>query len=244
VQSTVDSFRALARSSPWRWRTLHFSRRGGLLGDVEAWVRRPGELAVRVGDGSLEYVTGVPYSSSVLTLAAGPAGSAVVPAREERSHRDEGVVLRPDGLVGERPPDWYLELSDPMWENYTWTAMLDPDELSHHVVVEGVQREVRRGRETWRARLVPQPGYAPRCGCCPLLWSEVAAVEEYRNEPERLARFAAEGYPDAHDVALDVQTGVVVSLEPVGGGHSSHRGFELEIHAVDSDLDDVFAGRR
>lgn len=242
MQATVDSFRALARSSPWRWRTLHFTRRGGLLGDVEAWVRRPGELLVRPGDGDLEYVSGVPYSSSVLSLVSGPGGSVVVPASEERSDREAGLVLRPDGLVAERPPDWYVEHSDPMWENYTWTAMLDPDELSHHVVVDDVRPEERRGRETWRARLVPRRGYEPRCGCCPLMWSEVAAVAEYGDEPERLARFAAEGYPEAYDVALDVQTGVVVSLVPVGRDPSDS-GFELEIHEVDADLDAVFAGR-
>jgi hypothetical protein len=238
VRPTVDSYRALARSSPWRWRTLHFTRRG-LLRDVEAWVRRPGDLLVRPAGRPTEYVHGVPYSTTTLTAVS----SSSATADEIVVRGDAAPRFRADGLVAERPPDWYLEHSDPMWENYTWPAMLDPDELSHHVTVDDVRRDDRRGRETWWARLAPEPGYEPRCGCCPLLWSEIAAVAEYGSEPERLASFDAEGYPEAHDVALDVQTGVVVSLEPLGGGPSRHPGFELEIHAVDGDLDAVFAGR-
>ncbi|MBO0846455.1 MAG: hypothetical protein J2P22_13675 [Nocardioides sp.] len=234
MQPTADSYRALARSSPWRWRTLHFTRHGG-LGEVEAWVRRPGRLLVRPADGSLHYVSGAPYSWSPLRSTPGGAVAVDPPTEQE-------PVLRPDGLVAWRPENWYLEHSDPMWENYTWTAMLDPDELSHHVDVDGVEAGVLRGRDVWSARLRPVEGYDPRCGCCPLLWSEVAAVAEYGEEPDRLARFAAEGYPEAYVVALDVQTGVVVSLEPIGVG-PQQLGFSVEIHAVDSDLDAVFAGR-
>jgi hypothetical protein len=240
VQPSADSYRALARSSPWRWRTLHFTRHGG-LGDVEAWVRRPGALLVQPAGGPAEYVHGVPYSTSTLTVVSDPP--AGVALEEITQQGDAAPAFRADGLVGERPTDWYLDHSDPMWENYTWTAMLDPDELSHHVAVDDVRRDDRRGRETWRARLVAEPGYEPRCGCCPLLWSEISVLAEYGDEPDRLARFDAEGYPEAHDVALDVQTGVVVSLEPVGVGPSRRPGFELEIHAVDGDLDAVFAGR-
>jgi hypothetical protein len=232
VQPTVDSFRALARSSPWRWRTLHFTRRGG-LGDVEAWVRRPGQLLVRPADGSLHYVSGVPYSVSPLLSTGGPVADAPPP--------EEEPVFGPDGLVERRPDDWYLEHGDPMWENYTWTAMLDPDELSHHVDIERVREDELGGRAVWWARLVPVEGYEPRCGCCPLLWSEVAAAVEYAGDADRLERFAAEGYPEAHDVALDLETGVVAALQPIGGG--AEHAFALEIHEVDADLDAVFAGR-
>jgi hypothetical protein len=93
----------------------------------------------------------------------------------------------------------------------------------------------------WWARLRPVEGYEPRCGCCALLWSEVAAIGEYGDEPDHLERFRAEGFPDAYDVALDVQTGVVVALEPVGES-GRDRGFTVEIHEVDADLDAVFIG--
>lgn len=237
MQPTVDTFRALARSSPWRWRTLHFTHRDGQR-VVEAWVRRPGELVVRLPDGSEEYVTGAPYSVSRLRSTPTEARVDPWPDRAPASQ----PTFRPDGFVAERPEDYHLEHGDPMWQDYAWTAMLDPDELSHDVEVDDLRTGEVRGRELWWARLRPVAGYEPRCGCCPLLWSEVSAAAEYGDEPERLARFRAEGFPAAHDVALDLQTGVVVSLEPVGGGRD-HSGFTLEIREVDADLDDVFAGR-
>lgn len=244
----ADSYRALAHSSPWRWRTLHFTRhltrhptRHTDLGEVEAWVRRPGELLVRRDGDPDEYVSGAPYTISRAAFRSTPQGVVAVDPGPDLEVEQE-PVFRPDGLVAERPADWHLEHGDPMWHDYTWTAMLDPDELSHHVEVDDVRAGQRHGREVWWARLRPVDGYEPRCGCCPLLWSEVAAVGEYGDDPARLARFAAEGYPDAYDVALDVQTGVLVALEPVGAVESD-RGFTVEIHAADADVDEVFEGR-
>jgi hypothetical protein len=240
VQPTVDSFQALARSSPWRWRTLHFTRRGD-LGPVEAWLRRPGELVVRRPDGSEDYVTGVPYSTTRITVRSTPDGTVVEPWEGAEPDPEPRPTFRPDGLVAERPEDYFLEHGDPMWQNYTWTAMLDPDELSHDVAVDAVRADRIGGREVWRARLRPLDGYEPRCGCCALLWSEVSVRGEYGDEPDRLARLLAEGFPDAYDVALDTQTGVVVALEPVGRDpHDS--AFTVEIHQVDADLDTVFTG--
>ncbi len=233
VEPTVDTFRALARSSPWRWRTLHFTRRNE-QGEVEAWLRRPGELVVRPAGEHDEYVTGVPYSSSTIIATTGESVDIPEPS---------GPTFRPDGLVAERPEDYHFEHGDPMWQNYTWTAMLDPEELSHHVDVGDVTGGELHGREVVRARLRPQEGYEPRCGCCALLWSEVSVSAEYGDEPDRLARFRAEGFPEAFDVAIDLQTGVLVALEPLG--HDPHdSAFDLEIHEVDTDLDAVFAGRR
>jgi hypothetical protein len=42
VDLTDDSFRALARSSPWRWRSLHLVHRGR-AGEAEARLTRPGD---------------------------------------------------------------------------------------------------------------------------------------------------------------------------------------------------------
>jgi hypothetical protein len=38
MELTVDTFRALAHSSPWRWRTLHFTYADDHEA-VEAWLR-------------------------------------------------------------------------------------------------------------------------------------------------------------------------------------------------------------
>ncbi|RHW24235.1 hypothetical protein D0Z08_25300 [Nocardioides immobilis] len=46
-------------------------------------------------------------------------------------------------------------------------------------------------------------------------------------------------YPDAHDVALDVGTGVVVRLYPVGGERDAPW-IEVDILEVDTDLDAQF----
>jgi hypothetical protein len=240
MQPTVDTFRALARSSPWRWRTLHFTRRGD-LGEVEAWLRRPGQLVVRLADGSEEYASGAPYSVSRVAVRATNEGVAADDAWVDVDP-DPQPTFRPDGLVAERPEDYHIEHGDPMWHNYTWTAMLDPEELSHDVALDDLRADEIGGRAVWRARARPEEGYDPRCGCCPLLWSEIAALAEYADEPDRLAQFAARGYPEAHEVALDVRTGVVVALEPVGGTRED-LAFTVEIHEVDADLDAVFAGR-
>ena len=53
-----DDFRALARSSPWRFGTLHFTHRADGEDPVEAWLTRPGHLVNTltpfVGDPNVE----------------------------------------------------------------------------------------------------------------------------------------------------------------------------------------------
>jgi hypothetical protein len=191
--------------------------------------------------GPEEYHRGAPYGVQRAAISSGPEGVVAVDGWAEVAPEPH-PTFRPDGLVATRPPMWHLEHGDPMWHNYTWTAALDPEELGHHVELDDVRSGELGGREVWWARARPVDGYDPRCGCCPLLWSEVAALAEYGEEPGRLAQFAARGYPEAHDVALDVETGVVVVLEPAGGVRDD-LGFTIEIHQVDQDLDEVFAGR-
>jgi hypothetical protein len=58
MELTEERFRALARSSPWRWCSLQFVRtrrpeRDRLAADVRAWLRRPGGLRVEDLDGRL-----------------------------------------------------------------------------------------------------------------------------------------------------------------------------------------------
>ncbi|WP_372729636.1 hypothetical protein [Nocardioides sp.] len=128
-----------------------------------------------------------------------------------------------------------------MWQTYSWVAMLDPEELSHHVSVSGLREDTVAGRPVWRALLEAQPGYA-RCGgnCCELLYSEASLLREYADDLSRTPEdLQGRVYPDGYDVALDVQTGVVVRCLPVGvDGRAPW--LEVDTHAVDADLDHVF----
>lgn len=214
---SVDSFLALARSSPWRWTTLHFRR-----GDAEAWLARPDRLLVSDVHGAGRH-DGWPYGSSADWERWWPT--------------DVTPILRADGLVAARPDDPRIRWGDPMYENYAWVAMLDPVELSHDVEILDVRSGRRFGRPTWEARMRPGEGYDPRCGCCPLLCSEIADRNEYGDRSRDWQPTAT--YPEAHEVALDLETGVAVRVENLGGDRPgvSH---EVEILEVDADLDHVF----
>lgn len=220
-----EEFRALARSSPWRFRTLHFTHRsGGLDGErsVEAWLNRPSRrVTVRTGS-TVEIAEGVPYGGS--------AGR----------HEPPGVPeYRADGMVAARPPGWHVVQGDPMWRDYRWTAMLDPDELDHGVQIHDVAASTRLGRETWSATCVPLigageewvGGYDPRCGCCPLLDSRASRWVEYGpDDPITGAR----DLPTTYRVQLDVQTAIVVRIDALDGP----AGMVLtnEVHGVDTHL--------
>lgn len=226
---TDDTFRALTRSAPWRWRTLHL-RHTTPERTVEAWARRPHDLLVRDPRGQVHREHGWPYGSS--------GGGVGVPAR--RSPQDVEPELRPDGLVARRPDDWWIEYGDVIWENYAWSAMLDPVELSHHTTLTDLRSRQRLGRETWWATAAAEEGYDPRCGCCPLLRSAVSDRDEHDGDPTWQPRDPA-AYPAAYDVAVDVVTGVVVSIAPVEGPDRFHT-FEVELVEVDPDLDHLFGG--
>lgn len=220
---TEDSFRALARSSPWRWQALHFRRHGAE--GVEAWVNRPGELRVVDASGRTthERIGLEEASSGVLSVVADADGAPAPrqPRIVRRWPHEAEPTRRPDGLVEHRPEshEWdgvdvqVIEYGDPMYVNYHWVAMLDPRELSDHTSVTDLRADVHHGRPVWRARVAPVEGYDPTCGCCALLWSEISDRDEYDDDwpldPNRV-------HPEAYDVALDVETGIVVALDPVG----------------------------
>ncbi len=224
---TEDSFRALAQSSPWRWSTLHFTRRGE-GSPVEAWIRRPAWMRVRV-DGHEEVIDLQPGATSVV-MSVSLGG----PLPDDEQSVPKEPVLRPDGLVVERPEDHFLHgQDDPMWQDYTWVAMLDPAELSDGTRVTDLAVGDRGGREVWRARVWADQGYEPRCGCCPLLWSEISELAEAAGGgPTWRERHPDVVYPDGFEVGLDVQTGVLVELYPIGGDRPDHV-IEVDIHQVD-----------
>lgn len=245
---TADAFAALARSSPWRWRTLRFTV--GWTGPhptwpepVRAWLRRPDDLRVETLAGALVQVVreqrptiGVLTSDGGRTEHLPWAAEAGAPAPE----------FRPDGLVARRPGRFDLA-DDPMFQNYHWVAMLDPVELADGVdpdtgeVVPGPAAERvavvdHGGREAWEAVVRAVPGYEPRCGCCSLLRTPAVDAAEWGGP--RL-----DEYPGAYRVRLDAGTGVCVLTEAIGG--SPVAGHELRIEAVDEPMDDdLFAAPR
>ena len=242
VPTAVD-FRALARSSPWRFTTVHFTHRQQQEGrgtpggePVEAWLdRRIGRVTVRSADG-VEIAEGVPYGAAVSLVGQGEGEPECTVA----TLRPPVPVRRADGLVAQRPEGWHYDHGDLMWRNYQWTAMLDPAELSYGVDVADVTTTTLRGRLTWSATCRPllsegedwENGYDPRCGCCPLLDSAASRIPEYGPEDPTLI---GGDLPTVYCVHLDVQTGIVVDITGLDGTGGSS--LTNEIHAVDEPLD-------
>ncbi len=233
MELAQDAWRALARSSPWRWRSVHFTRTDH-HGALEAWVRRPGQLLVREPSGRETRLsdTSRTRGSVVRLVAWSSEGRVPQPPQSERRWSFEVTpILRPDGLVAERPDDWTIDYDDPMFQNYLWVAMLDPVELSEHTLLTGLHDETVGGRRVWRGRVRPDEEYDPRCPCCPLLWSEVSDLIEH--EGLGVPFVPRDDYPDAYDVALDVETGIVVELQAIGGREPDPTSFSVTILDAD-----------
>jgi hypothetical protein len=245
----VDAFTALARSSPWRWSTLRFTVRRGLEGRVDpvrAWLRRPDVLRVETLAGELLEIV---REAGAAVAALTPDGGHPIDLSWDGARPP---VLRPDGLVDQRPADRWTTIYDaPMFEDYRWVAFLDPVELADGInrdtgarvpalAVESVTEVEHAGRPAWEAVVRTTPAYEPRCGCCPLLRSREVDLLEYGPGSERLLPT----YPVAHRVRLDVGTGVCVSTGEIGGP-TPGRGHDLRIEAVDEPMgDDLFVRPR
>ncbi len=243
---SADDFRALARSSPWLWRTLRLTLRTPTpephgAARLRAWVSRPRGLRAEDADGRL------------ITAGWWP------PADEGMPELTGGPVRRPDGLVAGRPADRIgpYRFDDPMLSNYRWVAMLHPFELA-----DGVERDAdgssggdwspqrppievvaaprvveHAGRVAWEAEIVTTPAYAARCSCCPLLDGAEAAGQLAR---EGWAQ-ADIGRPTSWRVRLDRETGVLVQLTEIGG-RSATGGWTMRIEAVDEPMPRVMFG--
>ncbi|MGY1734037.1 hypothetical protein ACI798_21225 [Geodermatophilus sp. SYSU D01045] len=237
----ADAFRALARSSPWRWTTLRFTVRRPdhpwRTQPLRAWLRRPDRLRVETLDGELLQVVHEPRQRSVLL---GPDGGREVvhpwPAD------GPGPVLRDDGLVAVRPEGPSYDA--PMYQSYDWVALLDPVELADGrdpdtgepgvpgLEVDSVTRVEHGGRPAWEAVVRPTPRYEPRCDCCSLLRSRDLDVRA--GVVEVLDR-----YPEAYRVRLDEQTGTCVWIDDPG---SLGVDLDVRIEAVDEPMDDGLFG--
>ncbi|MCU1691912.1 MAG: uncharacterized protein JWM64_1003 [Frankiales bacterium] len=190
---TVERFRGLARSSPWRWDAVSFALTS-FLDPVRATVVRPDRLRVVDARGRV-----------VVDGAQAPT---------DRGGRRPEPALDGDGLsTAPRRVDQERD-SVPMWQSYLWCAVLDPAELADGVDgnpgtdVLSVRAVVHHGREAWEAQLRPRETYAPLCGCCALLRNEVS---------DRYEGHGQGPYADGHRVRLDVETGICVLRAEVGG---------------------------
>lgn len=240
---TTDDFRALARSSPWRWSTLRFTVRWP--GDpyrtdaLRAWLRRPDVVRVETLEGELLQVVRE-RGAEVGLLTRGGGRTVHLPWASEGPPPE----VRADGLVAARPSSWEVSYDAPMYQDYRWVAMLDPVELAEGRFDESGERagpgpavaeviEVEHGgRPAWQAVVTPTATYEPRCGCCPLLRSREVDEAEFADRPD--AMLAA--YPEAYLVRLDVQTGVCVLASASDGRAPGH---DLRIEAVDEPMDDA-----
>lgn len=257
---TEADFRALARSSPWRWQSVRFtaSWTGSHAGSpVRAWIERPNRMRVEDLDGAVLQDAEAPplrpqsagsfgwsvaplaplSSEPGLVLTAAQAAAALPPPQQPR--------LRPDGLVAQRL-DYIHDYDAPMYQNYHWVAMLDPRELTDGADpdaaapderepdgtrVEAVRVVDHYGRPAWEAVLTPSAFYAPRCSCCPLLNCAGAADEYLRPDEPRQAG----GYATRFLARLDVTTGICVRTEELDGPHLG-AGHEVRIEAMDSPI--------
>ena len=240
---SADDFRALARSSPWRWSTLRFTVRWSFdphrTQPLRAWLRRPDRLRVETVDGGLVQV--VREERQRISQLTTDGGRTVdMPWATDRGA--PVPELRADGLVARRPSSWELSPDDPMYQSYFWVAMLDPVELADGrddedgtegpgLDVDRVSAVAHAGRPAWEAVVRTTPRYQPRCGCCSLLRDRRIDQLEWDGR-NQLAE-----YPDAYRVRLDVGTGVCVRTEAVGGSVTG-QGHDLLIEAVDEPMAD------
>lgn len=215
MEPTVERFRRLSRSAPYRWRQLVLQGTWQ-AGDtpLRVSVTRPDRVRVEhLGGATITDGRHGSLSAGVLLTADGrhlPALPASPPAPD----------LDADGLVTTSRRPWDEGPEVPYWRDYRFVAVLDPYELSEGVDVVELSAVERAGRVQWEALLRPGEGYQPRCACCPLLRTrETDAMEGLPPLP---------AYADFHRVRLDLATGVCTGTREVGGPHDG-QGHDLVV---------------
>ena len=257
MEITDGRWRALARSSPWRWRSVHLTWHHALDDeDAVAWLRDRTDLRVE--------------HAGRVDVAHHEQPAMMPPRPLPRAH-EIAPVLDADGLVTVRPDRMAADLEDPFWQTYLWIALLDPVELAdgdwsrdpatgHEVrgdppvllpdpyerlgwptlgpvpgtVLADLRETERRGRRTWWAQVTPTWAYDPRCSCCPLLPGEVT---EWLESSGGGTVSPLTDHPEGHEVALDVETGICVAARPIGPA-SPFAGHDVTIHEVDGTYPD------
>lgn len=241
VAPTPESFRALARSAPWRWQTLRFVARWQGLGfpshHIRAWVQRPDRLRVETLHGQA-------------ILVANGDSDLLRPL--STSHLDRADVKYDEtGLVVSRHPLARAFSDDILFGSYYWLALLDPLELADGgsgferspdipaAAISDVKVVDHAGRLSWEALLTPTARYEPQwCNCCSLLFGPKS---EYR-QPQDIDAATLQRYPAWHRIRLDCATAICVLLEQVGGIHAGWGHF-IEIETSDEPIPpELFGG--
>src|SRR5680860_10269 len=177
MDPTIERFRSLARSSPWRWSTLRYVQQqdpsGRDDGPVRVLIRRPKLARVERLDGTLLRVLREEPQTVTPLSRDGNASPVELPGVS-----DAVVDLDADGFVRRRPGRWDGDTDAAMVGNYYDVAMLDPLELADGhdggpgTTVLDLHVVDHHGREAWEATLRPTAVYDPRCPCCALLLFE------------------------------------------------------------------------
>lgn len=223
---SANSFRALCRSSPWRWQSLRFTLRSAAENaeTVSAWLRRPLALRVEAADGTLLRSTAGLNDSKDSLFTSGSRKPWLLPPHLVTPVFDEqGLVRRrPEAAYGE--PGFGVETVSA--EHFS--SWLDPVELAgkapvpldfpfSNVTEPGpitlVQHE---GRPAWETVLSPNASYQPTFAQAPILFAGRTAIR------------------------IDLGTGVCVASQSLDG-ETAGSGHWLTILAVDEYmLDDLF----
>ena len=221
MDPTPERFRRLARSAPYRWRTLVLEGTWSsyVVEPVRVRVEQPDHVRVeRVGGGLLHEVQQGSIGGGGAVLSDGSFVPYVPPPPPTPE-------LDADGLVTTERRPWDEGPEVPMWQDYRFVAVLDPYELSAGVELDELRAVEHGGRDTWEALLRPTPAYEPRCACCPLMRT--------RNTDLMEGLPPLPAYADAHRLRLDVQTGVCVQAREVGGP-TDGSGHELVVLQAES----------
>lgn len=223
---SAESFRALCRSSPWKWQSLRFQLRPAHPDArfINAWLRRPHALRVESADGTLLHGTAELNDSKDTLFTSGSRQPWLLPAYlVTPGYDDDGLVRRrPEAAYGE-PGFGFDEISAAHF-----SAWLDPVELAGKAPVpldfpfsnvaepEAIGVVDHEGRQAWETVLRPNPSYTPCYAQAPLL------------------------FPGRTAIRIDTGTGVCVASQSLDG-ETAGLGHWLKILAVDEYmLDDLF----
>lgn len=228
MELTADSFRALCRSSPWKWRSLRFQLRwlpeDAATPAVKGWIRRPLALRIEALDGTvLQSTAGLNDSKDSLFTSGSRKPWLLPPHLVTPVYQNDGLVRRrPEAQYGE--PGFGLdELSAARF-----SAWFDPVELAGNAPVpiefpfanvteaEGLSIVDHEGREAVEAVLTANLSYQPSTPGAALLFAGRTAVR------------------------IDTETGVCLASQGLDGMNAG-LGHWLSILAVDEYmLDDLF----